>query len=376
MPSPIQTDTPGLTHIGRDARSESSSQTAEGRYRGERVVQVEKPTSLLQDAAEELTFQFGEGEEKTLAKRTIDEDLREDKKQDADDVKNVGCVLGKLGDMHKSVLERLLQILTRMQAASADELREKVRQELPEPGHQYAALLALVNQLQDEGAPAAQLDAAKAALQQLEREQGPAIRAALNVSEVAAHFAGAALGDVQTLRNTYRDAVLDYQDLGETFGKLIDQYGEAELPQAIDYLIKALGADIAADGASIDRRKLNVALNDLYRLEVLTGMREDCDVLVQRNRALGNTYRGSQLLKDVLDLQKNQWPRPDLVAPLPTKLGVREVSGEINVLREFKELVKMIPLKAYADPEQRPRLLDAVQQAMDAAIEREEEEEA
>jgi hypothetical protein len=34
----------------------------------------------------------------------------------------------------------------------------------------------------------------------------------------------------------------------------------------------------------------------------------------------------------------------------------------------------MIPLKAYAEPEQRSRLLDTIQQAMDTAIEREEDE--
>lgn len=371
MPSLIQSDAPGLSGMGRNLNPQTSSEAVEGRYRGERVVQVNPPTSLLQDAAEELTFQFGETEEKALAKRTIEE---EHEKGPAPDIQSVEQVLAKLGDINKSVLERILQILLQMRTAEAADLRNQVREQLPEPAHQYAALRALVETLHQGGAPAEQIQAAETALLQLEQEQGPAIRAALNVSEVAAEFANPQLGDVQALRNTYRDAVLDHQDLVQTFGKLIDQYGETELPQAIQYLLKALGADIAADGASIDRNKLNAALNDLYRLEVLTGLLEDCDTLVARNQVFGNAFRGSQLLRNVLELQTQPWPRPDLVAPLLVLLGIRDLRKEINFLRELKELARMIPLKAYAEPEQqRPRLLDTIQQAMDAAIEREEE---
>ena len=375
MPSSIQFDAPGLTGTGSDDHSQMSPDTVEGRYRGERVVQITNQSSLLQDAAEELTFQFGETQEKTLAKRTIEEeDLKEDKHQDADDIKHVQQVMGKLEDMHKSILDRVLQIMMRMRAADASELRNQIREQLPEPAHQYAALLALVAKLHEQDAPAVQIQAAKTALQQLKQEYGSAIRAALNIAEVVTEFTGAQLGDVQTLRNTYRDTVLDHQDLAQTFGKLIDQYGDAELPQAIQYLVKALGADLAADGASIDRNKLNAVLNDLYRLEVLTGLLEDCDMLVMRNRGPDILCRGSELLKEVLDLQKNQWLRADLIAPLLAKLGLRKVTGEINFLREFKELARMIPLKAYAEPEQRSRLLDTIQQAMDTAIEREEDE--
>ncbi len=377
MPSPIQFDAPGLTGTGSDDSFPTAPDRVEGRYRGERVVEIVNQSSLLQDAAEELTFQFGESEEKTLARRTIEEeDLKEDKNQDADDIKHVQQVMGKLGDMHKSILDRVLQILMRMRNADAAALRNQVREQLPEPAHQYAVLLALVAKLHEEGAPAAQIQCAKTALQQLEQEQGPAIRAALNIAEVVTEFSSAQLGDVPTLRNTYRDTVLDHQDLAQTFGKLLDHYGDAELPQAIQYLLKALGADLAADGASIDRSKLNAVLNDLYRLEVLTGLLEDCDTLVMRNRAPDNAFRGSALLREVLDLQNNPWLRPDLIAPLLAKLGLRNVIFEINFLREFKELARMIPLKAYAEPEQRARLLDAIQQAMDSAIDREEDEDA
>ncbi|MEE4377497.1 MAG: TyeA family type III secretion system gatekeeper subunit [Candidatus Competibacteraceae bacterium] len=94
-----------------------------------------------------------------------------------------------------------------------------------------------------------------------------------------------------------------------------------------------------------------------------------------RTQKNADAYRGSDLLKEVLELQQNKWIRPEQIAALPSKLGIRELTHEINFLREFKALIHAIPLKAYAEPEQRPRFLDAIQQALDEAIEREEAEE-
>jgi type III secretion protein W len=343
----------------------------EGQYRGERVVSMPDPRSLLQDAAEEMTFQHGEKAEKSLARRRVrDGDQRTQKTG----LSQVQQVLAKLGDLKKSVLERTLQILLRMQHAQSFDLRQQVREQLPEPSHQYAALLALGERLRAEGAPAEQIARAEQALRELEQLHGPEIRAALNIAEIADEFSQSRLGDLQTLRATYRDAVLEASDLAESFKTLKDRYGDSELLQAIKYLLKALAADLGADGPSIDRAKLNTLLNDLYRLELLTGLLEDCATLVERYRAPDLAFKPTDLLGELLALQVQTWLRPESVTPLPGKLGVREIEREINFLREFKELARSIPLKAYADAEQRPRLLDAIQQAMDSAIEREDEE--
>ena len=372
MPGPIQSDAPSIgATVGMAAERSGVPGQTEGQYRGERVVSMPDPRSLLQDAAEEMTFQHGEKAEKSLARRRVrDGDQRTQKTG----LSQVQQVLAKLGDLKKSVLERTLQILLRMQHAQSFELRQQVREQLPEPSHQYAALLALGERLRAEGAPAEQIARAEQALRELEQLHGPEIRAALNIAEIADEFSQSRLGDLQTLRATYRDAVLDASGLTETFNRLKDRHGDSELLQAIKYLLKALAADLGADGPSIDRAKLNVLLNDLYRLELLTGLLEDCATLVERYRAPGLVFKPTDLLGELLALQVQTWLRPESVTPLPGKLGVREIEREINFLREFKELARSIPLKAYADAEQRPRLLDAIQQAMDSAIEREDEE--
>ena len=84
---------------------------------------------------------------------------------------------------------------------------------------------------------------------------------------------------------------------------------------------------------------------------------------------------GGDLLKLMLELLQNKWLQPEHISAIISKLGIHQIEHEINFLNGFKELVRSIPLKAYQDPEQRQRYLDAIQLALDDAIDREEEEE-
>lgn len=371
MSGPIQSDPSALRgiHQAQDEPVLGDGQT-KGSYRGERVELVDVE-SLLQEAAEELTFEFSEPEEKALAQRHISDAAKHP--QGHERLMRIHAVLGKLPDFNRSELERILQILMRMRQQALWNPLQQVREHLSEPAHQYAALLALAERLRQENAPASQLAVVERALSQLEQEQGPAIRAALNIAEVADEFSQGQLGDLHSLRATYRDAVLDAADLSQTFKTLKERYGDSDLLIAIKYLLKALAADLAADGPSIDRAKLNALLDDLYRLEVLGGLLEDCGQLVERYRPPGVGFRAADLLGELLLLQVQTWLSPESVKPLPGKLGVSALARQIGFLREFRALAASIPLKAYADPEQRRRLLDAIQQALDEAIGREEE---
>jgi type III secretion protein W len=373
MSGTIQATPTDVRETIRDGYAYPTGGAVAGQYRGERVVALPNHAKPLAEETAESSFEFGVAQqEKALAKRIIK--TRVTDRSRLDRVADINDLLDKLKDLKKETLERVLEVLARQHCANADELRRGVRDQLGEPAHQYAALLALRKRQQEGGAPPEQLAITEEALERLLQEEGPAIRAALNTGQVAAEFADRGLGEVSALRDTYRDAVLKTPELSPTLDRLLERYGPAELPQAVAYLIKALGADLAADGASIDRRKLHEVLDDLYRLEVLTGMLEDCATLVARYRTPGHDYQATDLLKEVLALHTNKWPRPETIAALPTRLGQEEPAGEIHCLRDFKELVRLIPLKTYAEPEQRGRMLDTIQQALDATIEREEQQ--
>lgn len=84
--------------------------------------------------------------------------------------------------------------------------------------------------------------------------------------------------------------------------------------------------------------------------------------------------KADQLMIGLLRLGEQSWIGPSDIRGMVKPLGLPNVEAEIYILRELGEVARSIPLKVFRDPEDRLRLVDAVQQALDEAIEREESE--
>jgi type III secretion protein W len=80
-----------------------------------------------------------------------------------------------------------------------------------------------------------------------------------------------------------------------------------------------------------------------------------------------------RLIGRLLELADRNWVGPEDLAKLVGELGVKELEAEIYLLRELADIVRAVPLKVYKDMEQRERLMDAIQAALDDAIRREDE---
>jgi type III secretion protein W len=290
MPDPIiQSGFRTSSGVAQEVGTQNTQAETQGIYNNSETVQLKPKStqSLIDDALEELTSELSEDKEKELAQRDVEEGKESDMLERLMKLKEIEEMVNNLHDLRKPDLEEVLAQLLRMKDATPRQLRERARESFKEPAHQFAVLSALVSALRRRGAPKERLEAAEQALQQLLDENGPAVRAGINVSAAAANSAGDQLGDIQTLRDIYRDAVLDYQGVGEAFKSLTEKYGASEIPHAIEFLLNGLGADMAADGASIEKSKLNVIRDDMYRLQTLAGMLEDCNALVNKMRSQG-----------------------------------------------------------------------------------------
>ena len=375
MPAPLQ---PGLQN---NALRQSSQQTAQhqqqvvsqqGAYRGEKVRTINL-SSLIDDAAEELTDSIEEDQEKDFASRDVEDGKKSKRAASMLRVKQVEKLMNNLQDLVKPHLVRALERLMAMQGASPKELIHEARQHFQEPAHQYAALFALTEGLKEQGAPVALIAAAEGALKMLLDEQGPAIRAGINVSATANEFSGAGLGDAQTLRDSYRDAVLDYQGVSQAFDELVKKYGDKELPKAIRYLLEALAADLGSGGASIDHKRLQLVIDDMYRLEVIAGLLQNSDKVLEllHKRGVRSRLSGANLLSEVIKLMQKKWLSPDQILALTGRVGVAGITPQIGFMRDFQGLVRLIPLKAYPDDKNRGQLMEAIQGALDDAAEQE-----
>lgn len=100
--------------------------------------------------------------------------------------------------------------------------------------------------------------------------------------------------------------------------------------------------------------------------------------MAARGRAVRQEIQkaADRLIGRILELADRNWVGPEDLAKLVGELGVKGVEGveaEIYLLREVAEIVRAVPLKVYKDMEQRERLMDAIQAALDDAIRREDE---
>jgi type III secretion protein W len=365
---------PGLAQSIPLERTDASR----GQYRGEEVIQNLDPISLLQSAAEELTFEASEDvEAKEIEEREVKTSHDTDKRIEA--VERVMRELNKLPDLPIEKLRRFMSQLMAQRNQSSGQVLKHVRREFSDVSHQYTALLYARESLSKDSDNKELEKALGDAIDQLTLEHGPKIRAGLNVSVTAQTFADPQLGDIQQLRDFYRETVIGFDNLADTYASVIDKYGEQDFPKALAFLLKAAGDDFAAKGPSLPKLELKTIIDDMYRLEVLTGLQEDSQTLVTklhaRTTSLRPNYSGHQLMRSVLKLKEERWLRADQISALGHEMGLNddEIDSVIYFLREFKDLVRRVPLKAYQNPGNREKLLDAVQEALDDAIEREEE---
>ena len=362
--------------VGPSVPGASSGQVAatEGRFRGEQVQHVRNPTAELQDAAEELTFGESERVEKKLSKRKL---------RSGDGARSVAMeqaqkYLREVPDLERNqkLSDFVKSILSRGRPPNPDELRQMAREFSDDATHQFLALASAQEQAVEQNADPALGAALDEAIATLEGESGPAIQAGLNVSGVAQRFAGKEIGDIQQLRDFYREVVLDCEDINDAYRRVVEDHPGKSFDEAVRFMLKALGADLAASTQTVSKVRLKQIMDDMYQLKSLNSVHEQCEDLIRRVQrnfdATPAATASRDLMSELLTAQNRAWQGADAFSKLPQKMGVRGDGPAIYFLQGFRELVRFVPLKAFGDDmTKRDRVMISVQQALDLAIDNE-----
>ena len=366
-------DAPGQAPRSGPGVAAPRPDAARGSFRGERVEHVRNPTAELEDAAEELTFAESERVEKRISRRK----LRSGRLERPAAVEQAQRHLREVPDLERG--GRLREFVERAlegERPDARALLGSARRFSDDPTHQFLALTHLGEALQEAPDPAlgAALDEALATL---ESEHGPAVRAGLNVSRTAADFAGGGVGGIQDLRDLYRDVVLDCEDVQQAYERVVADHPGEDFETAVRFMLKALGADLAANAQSVSKAHLARIMDDMYQLKSLNTAHEQCEDLVRRVRrnydAAPSASAARDLLGELLAAQGRAWQGAEAFTGLAQRLGVPGHEAGIYLLQGFKELLRFVPPKAFGgDATARDRVMLAVQEALDAAIEDEE----
>ncbi|HHQ2525084.1 TPA: SctW family type III secretion system gatekeeper subunit PopN [Pseudomonas aeruginosa] len=258
----------------------ASAQQAGGSFQGERVHYVSVSQSLA-DAAEELTFAFSERAEKSLAKRRLSDAharlsevqamLQEYWKRipELESQQKLEALIAHLGSAQLSSLAQLSAYLEGFSSEISQRFLALSRARDALAGRPEAramlALLALVDQ----------------ALLRMADEQGLEIELGLRIEPLAAEASAAGVGDIQALRDTYRDAVLDYRGLSAAWQDIQTRFAATPLERVVAFLQKALSADLDSQSSRLDPVKLERVMSDMHKLRVLGGLAEQVGALWQ-----------------------------------------------------------------------------------------------
>jgi len=83
-------------------------------------------------------------------------------------------------------------------------------------------------------------------------------------------------------------------------------------------------------------------------------------------------YSAHDLMEELLEMTAQRWVDPERFIQIMAKMGLHKTDVRIFFLTQLREKVRLIPLKLYPTPDIRDKMLDALQQAMDLEISKEE----
>ncbi len=348
---------------------QAESSAVRGSFMGNAVVQVPSPESLLADAAEELSFS---------ADTTDDFELEERKERDR--IKKSEEERIKLYQelMHEAGKSEQLGSLRDSLRSRADSRRalDNAREYFPDPSDAWAALMQMREELRAEGADKALLDEVETALAEMDEKEGPAIRAGIQGALASAGFED--LGGSDAMRDFYRRTACEFSSVNEVFAHVMEQYG-GDFDRAMDFLFSALSADMAADVPSMGLRHLESVHDTLGKVRLTQSAYRLCESMMERWSRVHGVRPGAgsltsmELLGDIVGLREKRFIGAAQIDGILAKAGAPDIEREVLFLQELLSTARKFPVALFDDEQGRMKILDAVQESVDRAIEREDE---
>jgi len=426
--------------------AEAAAAAQKGEFRGANVTLHPQPPSaqsLLQNAAEEMSFQAAHkrSQQKTLKERNLSTRQQPQSMSEAQKLANaqeeIGGYIGqhksakelskqdkirektnrpgtsehyetlraKVPDLEDQVLRQLQEDIFKDPPKSMEELSALIDKRFPDVTQRYVALMFLRKTLSETIAFCSNSDVHELVQQGREFSRllpwvnmvsvdlfdnhGSELRAGLNISDALMEYAHKKLKQsVGELRHFYREAVLGYnKKVSDLYKKLLKKYGIKNFRQALRFLDKSLSCDMASEGPSVEKEKLQEMMEDTFVLRALVNTHKDVAVLLRKTKynvrrrltAAENEAGERDVHGTVLTLiefiEKGFYTKkksPDLLKLL-TNLGFRknQLALQINFMTGMCRVLRELPLKLFSDETKRLEMVRTMQATIDYLIETE-----
>lgn len=243
-----------------------------------------------------------------------------------------------------------------------------------DPALGFLALKRAYTAAVEDGESAQILAQFEEALAEFDAQHGPAIRASLNTIGVASENAPNK-EQLKAFQSTYRDVVLDTQSVAETLKTVLKDFGEARFSEGLQQMIRALGQDLNAARPSTSPVRLTQLVQDLYHLQVVGTILENCGdlcaELITRNQP--SKLSSQQLMERLIGLAGERWMNGQRILDLTSACEIYVLGTQIFFMTSIRRLLKRLPTKIFFDDDCRNSVLNASQEALDTLIAREDE---
>ncbi len=345
-----------------------------GQAMGYTLQVVEDPNADLMDSMEELSFQFEEKEMKAAGERKLGQSPRA---AYLTAVETWQKVLPDMpgGEFMERMLRNLRQAQANGQLPDARQLLAKLGEGSGDPSHQFA-MAEILEQALGEGDSELKALVAEAK-RQLEEARGPEIRAGINLAEEINAQSGDA-AEMQSLRDLYRSEVLGFKGPQDCFRSLLASHGAGRMGEAVEFLIRGCGVDLASATPSKSEPELHRILEDLQCVNVLTAVMDKSGQLAGKMQSVFGIHcsmDGEAMAGKIMDFTEMPFVTAQNIAAFISDCGVNPLLAQLYFCTGLVGIFRQLSSRLFKDEEAREKLVDAGQEHLDGLVLLEEEAE-
>ncbi len=343
---------------------------ASGTLAGQTVRNASDPMSLLAKIAEEMTFAADTTDEFELEERKEKETIE---LRNTDLIRRYSEILKDSGksDKFQELKEQIMSLKSMQQTQM---LLQMTKEATDDSGQAYVFLRATLEEFTKDGVDPAILAALQEAIDIMERDEMPAIVTAMQVGLTV--FEDGSFGVLENPAELYTKSIHEFTTPQQVYSYINENY-DGKIDVALDFLYKALGNDLSSDISSADKTKLENVGTSLGELRAFQSAHALCERFVDRLASVHQIetcpFSSFELLGKVLDMSKEVYLSSSSVDRLARDSKLENPEQEVFFLQELQTVARQFSPTLFDSMQERTKVLDAIQGAVDAAVEKEDE---
>jgi type III secretion system TyeA family effector delivery regulator len=177
----------------------------------------------------------------------------------------------------------------------------------------------------------------------------------------------------------YHGIVTESKNFTDTCKRLLQNFEFDKLDPIIEMMTKALADDLHATQSSVDKGRLAAILGPLSQMRVFDTLRDLYTQFCEQIKGIARQHgmklpvmNPNAVLTGLLDIVDGSWAAAHKFESLVRSLGITGESEIVVVMQGIGSMLRQLPEKAFNE-DTRVSVREAAQQAIDAAVQREED---